>query len=109
MKKKYFPNNWRAINDSPDEWFPSLPWTQFMDMKINGYLIPDSVCCIIRETNKDGKVKEYVYQSARHGQDRVRRCMAEHKEIVLCTMEGMWHLKPDDLPIDFNNNEPKNI
>ena len=22
-------------------------------------------------------------------------------------MEGMYHLKPSDLPLDFNNNEPK--
>jgi hypothetical protein len=28
----------------------------------------------------------------------------------MCTMEGMYHLKPSDLPIDFNNpNDWKNI
>ena len=103
-KKDYFPNNWRAIQQSPDEWFPAMPVGKFMDWKINGYMIPDSVCCIIRETDKDGKIKEYVYQSARHGQNKVRKCMQENKEIVLCTMEGMWHLKPDDIkPLDFND------
>ena len=60
MKEKYFPNNWRAINESPDEWFPSMPWTQFMDWKINGYMIPDSVCCMIRETDSSGKVTEHL-------------------------------------------------
>ena len=106
MKDKYFPNNWRAIQASPDEWFPAMPIEAFMDWKINGYMIPDSVCCIIRETDKDGKIHEYVYQSARHGQNKVRKCMQENKEIVLCTMEGMWHLKPDSNKEDY---EPKNI
>ena len=108
MKKKYFPNNWRAIKESPDAFFPSMPWTQFMDWKINGYMIPDSVCCMIREIDRSGKVTEHVYSSVLHGQNRVRKCIQDGKEIVLCTMEGMWHLKPDDLPIDFNN-ETKNI
>ena len=104
MKKNYFPNNWRAIKDSPDELFPSMPWTQFMDWKINGYMIPDSVSCIIRVIGKDGKITEHMYQSVRHGQNKVRKCLQENKEFVLCTMEGMWHLKPDDnRPIDFNN------
>ena len=106
MKDKYFPNNWRAIQQSPDEWFPAMPIEKFMEWKINGYMIPDSVCCIIRETDKDGKIHEYVYQSARHGQNKVRKCMQENKEIVLCTMEGMWHLKPDSNKEDY---EPKNI
>ena len=52
---------------------------------------------MIRETEKDGTITERIYQSAAHGQNRVRKCMQENKEIVLCTMEGMWHLKPDDI------------
>ena len=27
----------------------------------------------------------------------------EDKEIYMCTMEGMYHLKPSDLPTNFNN------
>jgi|TARA_R100000081_G_scaffold87935_1_gene58916 hypothetical protein len=105
-KKEYFPNNWRAIQQSPDEWFPSMPAEAFMDWKVHGYMIPDSVCCMIRETEKDGTITERIYQSAAHGQNRVRKCMQENKEIVLCTMEGMWHLKPDDIkPLDFNNEQ----
>ena len=29
MTRKYFPNNWRAIADSPDEFFPNLSYEEF--------------------------------------------------------------------------------
>ena len=48
MKKKYFPNNWRAIKDSPDKYFPSMPYEQFEDWKIYGYQIPASVFGLVR-------------------------------------------------------------
>ena len=35
MKKKYFPNNWRAIKDTPDKHFMSMPYEQFTDWKIH--------------------------------------------------------------------------
>tara|TARA_B100000965_G_scaffold14713_3_gene11095 strand:+ start:1266 stop:1586 length:321 start_codon:yes stop_codon:yes gene_type:complete len=106
MKKKEFPNNWRAIQQSPDEFFPSMPVNQFMDWKIHGYMIPDSVSCMIRETHENGKVTEHTYNTVGRGQNKVRKLIQENKEFILCTMEGMWHLKPDQ---SQENHEPKNI
>ena len=56
MKKKYFPNNWRAIKDTPDKFFISMPYEQFTDWKIYGYDIPDSVYSIIRTMDDKGNV-----------------------------------------------------
>ena len=109
MKRKYFPNNWRAIKDTPDKFFTSIPYEQFEDWKIYGYMLPDSVFSLIRTKDMDGKVEEYFYNTPRHTKNRISKSIKENKEIYLCTMEGMYHLKPEDLPIDFNNNEPKNI
>ncbi len=57
----------------------------------------------------DGKVEEFFYNTVFYTKKRISKSIKENKEIYLCTMEGMYHLKPEDLPIDFNNNEPKNI
>ena len=108
MKKKYFPNNWRAIKDTPDKFFMSMPYEQFTDWKIHGYDIPDSVYSIIRTMDDKGKVEEFYYSTPHHTKNRISKSIKENKEIYLCTMEGMYHLKPSDLPIDFNN-EQKNF
>ena len=105
MKRKYFPNNWRAIKDTPDKFFVSMPYEQFTDWKIYGYDIPDSVYSIIRTMDDKGKVEEFYYSTPHHTKKRISKSIKENKEIYLCTMEGMYHLKPNDLPFDFNNNE----
>ena len=103
MKKKYFPNNWRAIKDTPDKFFPSMPYEQFEDWKVYGYQIPDSVFAIIRMKDTNGKYQEKFYNTERGAKNCITKCMIENKEIYMCTEEGMYHLKPDDLPTDFNN------
>ena len=104
MKKKYFPNNWRAIKDTPDKFFMSMSYEQFEDWKIYGYLIPDSVFALIRTKDEEtGKVKEHFYNTAHHAKRRITRAMKANQEVCVCTMDGMYFLKPDDMPIDFNN------
>ena len=103
MKKKYFPNNWRAVKDTPDKFFMSMPYEQLEDWKIYGYQIPESVFAIIRMKDKDGKYTEKYYNTEAGAKNCITKCMDENKEIYMCTMEGMYHLKPSDLPLDFNN------
>ena len=105
-KRKYFPNNWRAIKDTPDQFFMAMPYEQLEDWKIYGYEIPASVFGLVRTKDKDGKVEEFTYNTPYHCKKRISKSMKENKEIYLCTMEGMYHLKPDELlPIDFNNEQ----
>ena len=103
MRKKYFPNNWRAIKDTPDKFFMSMPYEQLENWKIYGYVIPDSVYALVRTKDESGKVEEFFYSTEYYTKKRINRCIKENKEIYLCTMEGMYHLKPSDLPFDFNN------
>jgi len=106
MKKKYFPNNWRAIKDTPDKFFPSMPYEQFEDWKVYGYVLPASVFSLVRTQDKDGKVEEFTYNTLHHTKKRLSKSIKEDKEIYLCTMEGMYHLMPNDLlPTDFNNEQ----
>ena len=103
-KRKYFPNNWRAIKDTPDKFFMSMPYEQLEDWKIYGYVLPDTVYSLIRTKDDKGKVEEFYYNTPFYTKKRISKSIQENKEIYLCTMEGMYFLKPTDLlPTDFNN------
>ena len=98
-KKKYFPNNWQAYKDSPDAFFLPLEFDEFMDWKINGWEIPSSVACIIREQDiKTGKVTEHVYSTIRNANKRANKIMKEGKsEFLVCTHDDIGHIYPKDL------------
>ena len=99
--KKYFPNNYDAVSQTPPEYFSDyLPtFEEFMDWKIGGYEIPSSINCIIRETRCDtGEVTEYVYQSAGHAKRRARQIMDEGvSEFVVATAEQLHYLRPEHI------------
>ena len=98
-KKKYYPNNWRAIKDSPDQFFLPLDYDEFMDWKINGWEIPSSVACIIREQDlKTGKVTEHVFSRLINANKRANKIMKEGKsEFLVCTHDDIGHIYPKDL------------
>ena len=106
-RKPYYPNNWKAIKDAPDQFFLSLPFDQFMDWKMCGWEIPSSVGAMIRETNlKTGKVKEHIYIKPMAAQAKVRQIMAKgESEFIVCTPDEIHHLFPrginDDHEYDY--------
>ena len=108
MRRKYFPNNWQAIKDCPDKFFLSMSYDQFLDWKIHGYDIPDSVFGILRlEDKKTGKITEKFYSSPHHARRCLDKSLKENKDITLCTMDGIYHLTPS-FPIDWNNESNNN-
>ena len=98
-KKKYFPNNWQAFKDQPEQFFVPLDFEDFMDWKINGWEIPSSVACIIREQNiKTGKVTEHVYSRLGNANKRANKIMKEGKsEFLVCTHDDIGHIYPKQL------------
>ena len=62
-KPKYFPNNWKAYKESPDEFFIPLTYKDFFNWKVMGWVLPSSVACVIRE-EKDGKISEKIYSQS---------------------------------------------
>ena len=102
-RKKYFPNNWKAIKDTPDDYFlPSdgqhLTYEEFMDWKIHGYEIPDEICCMIRERNVDtGKVKEHVYKYRHAAKNKCRKLMIEGNiEITVVQQDTVHFINPKE-------------
>ena len=70
-----------------------------MDWKINGWEIPSSVACIIREQDiKTGKVTEHVYSRLSNANKRANKIMKEGKsEFLVCTHDDIGHIYPKDL------------
>ena len=62
-RPKYFPNNWKAYKDSPDEFFIPLTYKDFFNWKVMGWALPSSIACVIREET-DGYISEKVYSQS---------------------------------------------
>ena len=101
-KKKYFPNNWQRYKDQPDSFY-SLggnvyhTFEDIMEWKVSGWELPSSVCCIIRVQHKDsGKVKEYVYSSAKSAVKFCNKLMEQGHEFTIVDEEQVQQMVPSD-------------
>jgi hypothetical protein len=62
-RPKYFPNNWKAYKESPDEFFIPITYRDFFNWKVMGWVLPSSIACVIRE-ERDGKISEKIYSQS---------------------------------------------
>ena len=96
-KKKYYPNNWRAYKEAPDDAFLPHTFDELMDWKVAGWELPSSVCCIIRETDPiTKKVKEHIYSKPRSAVKFMHKLMDEGKEFTVCDEEQLHAMYPED-------------
>jgi hypothetical protein len=94
MSGKYFPNNWDAWNDMPEEFLHTPTWEEFEDWKLRGWELPSSVCCIIRVETAKGKIKEYVYQKQHAAEQRIKKLVDEGSSFSICTEDELRHIAP---------------
>ena len=103
-RRKYYPNNWQAIKDCPANYFPPMEYEELKAWKIHGYQLPSSHYGIVRIEDKDtGKITEHTYKSEHHTKMRLKKEIGTNKHITLATDEGVYHLIPNPLNIDFNS------
>ena len=99
-KKPYLPNNWKAIRDTPAEYFedPEKPLTfdEFMEWKLGGFELPSSHVCIIRTMNiNTGKVKEYAYKRPKAAKNKLVKLMERGDlEFTICDEDNVHLLTP---------------
>ena len=95
-KKPYYPNNWQAFKDAPDDMFMNHTFDELMDWKVAGWELPSSVNCIIRTMDVNTKkVKEYHYKRPGAARNKVKKLMDEGKhEFTLVDAESIHHLSP---------------
>ena len=92
--KRYYPNNWEAFKDAPDEMFEPHLFEEVMDWKVGGWELPSSVCCIIRvRDTQTYKVKEHVYMKESAAQSKVKKLMhTPGIEFTVCDHNAIHHL-----------------
>ena len=74
-RPKYFPNNWKAYKESPDEFFIPLTYKDFFNWKVMGWVLPSSISCVIRE-EKDGKITEKIYSQSQSANNYLTKQMS---------------------------------
>ena len=84
-KPKYFPNNWKAYKESPDEFFIPLTYKDFFNWKVMGWVLPSSVACVIRE-EKDGKISEKIYSQSQSANNYLTKQMSNKKNNTIYTI-----------------------
>ena len=98
-KKRYYPNNWDAYKNAPDEMFFRHTFEEFCSWKFGHWEIPSSVSTIIRSTNLEtGKTKEFVYSRAGNARNKILQLIdrQEPLEITFADSETIHHLLPND-------------
>ena len=101
--KRYFPNNLRAVQQTEDELFPSMPFDVFYVQYVRNWLLPSSHECLIRATSlKTGKVKEYSYKYRKAAENKIKQLVNTH-EFVVCDHDSIHKLSPH--PSRYNNEE----
>ena len=82
MKKKYFPHDIEAVMNSefPDD----VPVEEFIEERTAFWIIPSSVCALMRVSNKrTGKVTEYSYQRPHAARARLEELLQDKDNEVL--------------------------
>lgn len=97
MKKKYFPNNWKLIRDTPADVIPQFDAEDIIEIRANEWSIPESVSCIIRVFNTDtNKVKEHVYQRQSYAERKLETLLSQDSvEVTVATPERLYHFSSD--------------
>ena len=104
MSGKYYPNNWKAIKDAPEEYFEPCSYEDFEAWKLSGWEIPSSVSCIIRaECERTGKVQEYTYKTARGARDRLMKLMDRGEyTVTICDHSSIHLIKEEPINDDLD-------
>ena len=84
-RPKYFPNNWKAYKDSPDEFFIPLTYKDFFNWKVMGWVLPSSIACVIRE-EKDGKISEKIYSQSQSARNYLEKQMSNKDTNTIFTI-----------------------
>lgn len=84
-KKPYFPNNWKAYKESPDNFFIPLTYKDFFNWKVMGWVLPSSIACVIRE-ERDGKISEKIYSQSAAADNYLTKQMSNKDNETIYTI-----------------------
>ncbi len=101
-KRPYFPNNWKEYKECDDDMFVPHTFFEVMEWKVNGWILPSSVDCIIRTTHlKTRKVKEYVYKRRAYAERKIKQLVHDQDhEFCVTTHESQHFIGPRPADVD---------
>tara|TARA_R100001082_G_C4360342_1_gene159013 strand:+ start:368 stop:688 length:321 start_codon:yes stop_codon:yes gene_type:complete len=103
-KRKYYPNNWAKIKAVPSEYFDTLEFEDFMNWRADGWEIPSSVACIIREENSlTGLISEYTYTKPSAARKKVKQLLEGGHEFTIVNDVEVRLMQPQLLDEDYDN------
>ena len=102
MSGKYYPNNYDAIKEAPSEYFEPCSVEDFFEWKVNGWMMPSSISCILRAENiNTGKIKEHVYKSPQRAVNRLASYMETGDyEVTICNHDSISIIVNNDSNAD---------
>ena len=106
-RKKYFPNKWKQFKNVPDTFFEPHLYTDVMDWKVRGWMLPNDVYCIIRATNlRTSKVKEYVYKRESAAETRIQKfCLTQTHSLAITYHDEQQYIGPATFPESFDDDD----
>ena len=92
--KQYFPNKWKTYSDIPADKYETLPFDFFMEMK-EMWALKRSHLCVVRETKRNGRIKEHAYKQLHAAKRKVSQLMEDSQEFTVLTFDAMHTISPE--------------
>lgn len=104
-ESKYYPHNWEAIKELPEELIGLIDYEDLMFHRVLAWEVPSSVDTIIRATNYETKkVREFVYTRAGNARNKLLKLVDEGDcEILVCRDDTMYQVSKNSIYIEENN------
>ena len=98
-KGKYYPNNWEAIKELPDEFFSEIDYDDIFIHRVNSWEIPSSIDSIIRATHiVTKKTQEFSYSRAGNAQKKLLQlCQTGEYDISVAREEACFFISSKDI------------
>ena len=80
------------MNQDADGNLIPLTFDTLMEAKLYGWEFPDSVACVIRETNTKGKVKEHVYSRRKWANKKIKELLIKGHEFTIAADGVLEHV-----------------
>tara|TARA_R100000655_G_scaffold26073_1_gene53778 strand:+ start:36 stop:365 length:330 start_codon:yes stop_codon:yes gene_type:complete len=97
-RKRYHPNHWQAIKDTPEHLFPSMSFPMFMDWSVDTWVLPSNVECLVRVRDlTTSKVTEHKYHRRGFAEKKVAKLMEKGAyEFVVVDHNNCTDLYPEE-------------
>ena len=89
--RSYFPNNWQAVHDAPDEQFDTCTYEEFDEMSTCWQLNSSHETLMRIENKRTGKIKEKAYKTINGTLNKLRELHEDPDIIITLVDDAQMH------------------